>query len=371
MASLAELAARNNEQQENEAERARSFTNYWPQEGDRLFFAFLWTGEEGDEWFEFYGAHEIPPTGNQQYSSKRFCPVLTRWSETPCRYCGHDFKSKEMMRMGLYVFDLLRRNPPKEGAPAQAIVTYKGEQFYRDPVNAYREWDTSAWSESPFKDILWHAEVGNIQSNVFELQVTGAMLKRRYKIYPLTGMYAHPAAEIAKIKADGQQSTIRVGLMASTVSVETVAVGGADLPAVAGTPPSPATTLTAPATPPVQIAGDPFADASVPASAPTPVDFNPGAAPTQLAPTQMVEPQEFKPEAMGIETAQEHLPAEAATVSQPVAEAAPPAEPPPPQAPQPVEPPSADQFAEMEKAAEAAPPADAKELAEPDPSKLF
>ncbi len=362
MASLKELAARQGEQQENEVERQRSFVNYYPQEGDRLFFAFLWTGEEGDEWFEFYGAHEIPPTGNQQFASKRFCPVLTRWSETPCRYCAQDFKSKEMMRMGLYVFDLLRRNPPREGAPIQTVVSYKGESYYRDPVNAYREWDTSAWSESPFKDILWHAEAGNIQTSVFELQVTGAQLKRRYKIYPLQGMYPHPVEEIRKIKADMQQPTIRAALMNTTVSVETVATGGADLPVV-----------VAPAAAPV--AGDPFAAASAPASPTAPVDFSPGSKPTQLAPKQMVEPEEFSPAAMGIETAKEFSPEEPMTASQPVAEAAPPAEPPPtpPQAPKPAETesPSADAFADMEAAAEAAPPATAKELADPDPSKLF
>ncbi len=381
MASIKELAERQQEQEAAAETRKQSFNNYYPQEGDRVFFAFVWTGEDGDEWFEYYGAHEVPPGPNQNFASRVFCPVLTRWSSEPCRYCGQDLNTKEMMRIGMYVFSILRKNPPKAGQ-VPPLVNYQGQQYYAETVNDYRVWDTSAWNESPFKDIIWHANAGQIQAQQFELAATGSKLARRYKIHPLQGSPMPQPDEIVRIKADNP--TVRAALMASTIKVQTVTAPNAAVAA-----PGPA--VHVPANP--SGTQPPVAQtAATVAESPTVVEFNPGASPTTLAPTQMVEPAEpveFDPTggAAPVE-APAQSPAQVPATAPAQAPVTAPAQAPvtdPTQAPVtasaqvPVTAPvevateivDPDAIARMEAAAAEAPAADSDDLPEPDPNKLF
>lgn len=157
--------------------------NYFPRNGDIVFFHFISTGEDGDPFFEIFYSHEIPAQGQGQWPTLKFCPRATGLDDNyDCPHCVTDIKTKKRMMMWLHVYEILHTTL-RQGETLPT-VTYMGRNYFRREVNDVRVWDTSAWRESPVDDILNLAEqIGNLHTYVFTLHVTGEQLDRRFKVY--------------------------------------------------------------------------------------------------------------------------------------------------------------------------------------------
>lgn len=173
-------------------------------EGDVFLLYFVGSGDNGDPFFETYMAHEVPPSTPEKRVEYRYCPVL---SEHPipqgyqCQWCGSKVKSKRRMGMWFYVQTILHSSLLQgENFPQ---FDYKGVRYYREDINDFKRWDTSAWDESPLEDIFMvHMQFGSLRTQRCMLVVTGANLKRRYKIAGEPNTPALPDAYIQKAQEE-------------------------------------------------------------------------------------------------------------------------------------------------------------------------
>jgi hypothetical protein len=279
MAGVNELRARGEQwAQEGKGATAGSGRELWLKDGDKALCWFLWTGADGDPYFETYLAHEVPSKVAGQFAKKVYCPVESGFDlNYPCRYCVDGLKTKPMMAMWLHVTDVFHRSI-REGEQL-SVVQYQGQNLYHRPINAPRIFNTSAWRESP-KDAIFEnaAALGNMHALPFQLSCVGTGTATRYR---LTAMVGYPPFDPQQYAKDVAECEPIVQWL--TEGLKTVAVATA--PVLAG-----------PAAPAFQMAGAAPAPAPVfapPPSAPVPsvaLTPPPQAAPVTFAPAPMGAP---------------------------------------------------------------------------------
>lgn len=176
--------------------------------GDLVIFQFCSNGDDGDKLIKIYRSHVIPMVGKNgnKYNAQKYCPAQSNESDIKCIYCeqGH-LDIKERMSIWMAVSNILHYNLPKEKQFPQ--TQYQGRLFFNEEVNGFKVWHTSAWRESPWNDIVKLAELyQGLHNFTAQLEVVGAGLQRRYKVYAIpqsAGMspelYARAQAECESI----------------------------------------------------------------------------------------------------------------------------------------------------------------------------
>lgn len=156
------------------------------QEGDLIFFRFVGSGNDGDQFIKLWRAHEFEITlrNGRPGATHRYCPIQNG-ENTDCPYCtqGH-VASKERMSIWMYVTNIMHTTmPPEKQYPR---VTYQSREYFNEEVNAFRIWHASAWRDSPWGDIENIAEMyKGLHAFTAQMQVIGRELQRRYKVYAL------------------------------------------------------------------------------------------------------------------------------------------------------------------------------------------
>lgn len=153
-------------------------------EGDVVLCYFVGSGDPGDPFFEPYVAHEIPPESAEKMRQYWYCPAMSKHHIPEgylCKWCGTNVKAKRRMYMWFYVQSILHRQLLQGEQFPQ--VEWRGMSYFREDINAFKRWDTSAWEESPLEDIfMMHMQFGSLRTQRTLLMCTGTGLKRRYKI---------------------------------------------------------------------------------------------------------------------------------------------------------------------------------------------
>lgn len=191
------------------AQRREAWLNEKPQggfgqdlrlkEGDQVYFQFVSTGKDGDDFIYMYRAHAIASTSNngQQMTNFRYCLQANEGAD--CPYCqqGHS-DIKERMSIWMYVTAILHASMPANTPPDKMFpqIQYQGRVFFKEDLNDFKVWHTSAWRESPWSDILKLDQMyDGLNKFSCELTATGANFNRRYKLYAVPNSPA-PGPEI-------------------------------------------------------------------------------------------------------------------------------------------------------------------------------
>jgi hypothetical protein len=174
---------------------------------DLAIFQFVSSGNDGDQFIKVYRSHIVQAISKKgkPYNTHRYCPVQSG-DDVPCPLCDQGVKDiKERMSIWMYVMDIMHTQLPQE--KQFPMVLYEGKNYYREEVNGWRIWNTSAWRDSCWPDII---KLGNIYSGLqnftAQLICTGDGLNRRYKVFALpnsaaltTEMYARAKEECESI----------------------------------------------------------------------------------------------------------------------------------------------------------------------------
>lgn len=173
------------------------------QEGDLIIFNFVASGNDGDMFIKMYRAHEfdVAMRNGRPGKAYRYCTTQNGESEE-CPYCvqGHTVL-KERMSMWMWVDSILHASMPPEKQYPQ--VNFQGRVYFREEVGAYRVWNTSAWRDSPWNDILNIAELyQGLHAFTAQMAVVGRELQRRYKVYAMPNSTGLPPELYERAKAE-------------------------------------------------------------------------------------------------------------------------------------------------------------------------
>lgn len=311
-------------------------------ENDVVLFWFAGNGHPGDPYFEVYVAHDMPPSGQRKFGSPRYCPRLSEIQDggtcpNPCSLEG--YKTKQRMRMWLYVSSILHAQRKPDDPADWQQVDFMGTIYWQQKVEAPMIWDTSAWRESCLPDIKWSWQAGQAQGlhhNLHVLRTSGEGTAKRYRVteYPISKVpFPHQAIIAEKCRPIAEALKLESTLEMVQPGASAPASIGAAAPAL----PSFVPQTVAPAPPPAFATAAP---AQQPAfAAPTPPQ------PAFAAPPP---PQAFATAAPAPAVVAEPAPAFAAAPAAPVAPAPPAPAPvvtPPVAPPAPVAAPPADSIA--------------------------
>lgn len=185
MTSLRDMNERMSQWQ-NESSGFNNESEYKPLTGDIVLCNFVSTGSDGDTFILPYKAHIIDAqsTKGKTYTTQRLC-VNETYDKQDCKYCQMGLKNiKPRMIMWFWVSNILHAIQPREkNFPA---VAFEGRTVFNEEVNGFKSWETSAWSESPWKDIVRLNELyQGLNKFTAQLACTGDGLQRRFKIYPI------------------------------------------------------------------------------------------------------------------------------------------------------------------------------------------
>lgn len=156
-------------------------------ENDVALGHFVATGSDGDAFIKVYKSHAFP--GISQKTGKRFWNYryCTRENDgTECVFCaaGHA-ELKERMSMWFYLYCILHATPPQE-KPNLPQTQWEGRIYYQEEVQGFKRWDDSAWSQSPWADILQlYQSYQTLHAFLFSLKVTGREMQKRFKIFAI------------------------------------------------------------------------------------------------------------------------------------------------------------------------------------------
>jgi len=152
---------------------------------DRAFVHFIWDGrDESSDNFRFYLAHQYEPAGDRKFGFTRPC-LKDVFGASDCPGCAAELRLKPRMAIRFYVHGILHTTL-REGEAAQLpLKTVHNATGYWREINDIRIWDTSAWRDSPFDDILNIAEQTDLTSLTFQLYASGVEKARRYKVIPI------------------------------------------------------------------------------------------------------------------------------------------------------------------------------------------
>lgn len=153
------------------------------QGGELVFGYFISSGDDGDRFMSLYKGHSVETitTKGEKISVVKFCPILSGMGEE-CQYCdAGNTAIKDRMSMWFYVTDILHTFLPQEkNFPTQE---FGGRVYYREEIQAFKLWNSSAWKESPWEDIVrFQTLYKGLHNLQFMMTVSGAGMARRYKI---------------------------------------------------------------------------------------------------------------------------------------------------------------------------------------------
>lgn len=256
------------------------------QKGDVIFFQFVASGQDGDQFIKVYRSHIIEITRNGQPSSvQKYCPIQSGEGGVECPYCAQGHTNiKERMSIWMYVMDVLHETMP-EGKSLQQ-VPFENRTYFREEINDFKLWETSAWKESIWVDILKSDQIyKGLHNFTAQLLVTGEQLGRRFKLYamPNTATMTAEIYEAAKTNCEPIPSTLKAQ-MASPVALNPAAAQAVQTQP--STAPAAIAAWTPPGTAPAAAAWSPPGAAAAPSSAYTPPGTvtNPPPAPAVTAP---------------------------------------------------------------------------------------
>ncbi len=252
------------------------------QKGDLIFFNFVANGDEGDRFIKIYQAHIIPAVSknNKQYNETRYC--VSRNDGEPCEFCDAGLTDiKERMSMWFYVRNWLHATQPKEKQfPA---VPHEGGIYFNEEVNDFRNWETSAWRESPWSDICRLAEIYHgLHNFTARIDTVGENLTRRFKLtaMPNSDTFPNELYERAKNELTPIPELLK-GKLVQAVQVRPVGTQPAPTPAFG----QPANNVS---TPPFATSSTGFAFGSNNANPSSPLGGLTGSTPTQQEPSSDV-----------------------------------------------------------------------------------
>lgn len=190
--------------------------------GDVAFLQFVANGNEGQRYIAIYRSHIIPQVGKNggRFNATRFCPVKSGVSGVECPLCAQGHTDiKERMSMWFYVSNILHAKLPQNKQFPQ--VNHQGNFYFNEEINAFKRWDTSAWKNSPWQDILRLSDMyEGLHNFSAQLECVGAGLEKRFKIYAIpnsTGitpeLYARAndeCGDIAKMLLDEVSSPVAI-----------------------------------------------------------------------------------------------------------------------------------------------------------------
>lgn len=157
--------------------------------GELVFFHFVSTGQDGDQFIHLYKGHQVKATTSkgEAITVVKYCPVLSGVDDATCQYCDGalPFEGvKERMSMWLYITDILHTSLPQE--KQFPTVPYGGRVYFREEVNGFKIWHSSAWRESPWDDIVRFATLyKGLHNFMAQMVVSGSGMARRYKMYAM------------------------------------------------------------------------------------------------------------------------------------------------------------------------------------------
>lgn len=172
---------------------------------DLVIFKFCSNGDDGDNLIKVYRSHVIEAISSKgsKYNKHIYCPAQSG-EETPCNYCAQGQANvKERMSIWMAVRQVLHATMPPEKMFPQ--ITHENTLYFNEEVNDFRIWNTSAWRESPWQDIVKLAELyEGLHNFTAQLQCLGDGLARRYKIYavPRSETVSSELYEKAKLECE-------------------------------------------------------------------------------------------------------------------------------------------------------------------------
>lgn len=217
------------------------------QNGDhpRVIFYFASNGNDGDQLIKVYRSHITPGIGKNggRFSEAHYCPVQSGEAGVECPKCaaGHA-NVKERMSIWMYVIDMLHSIMPKDKNYPHVLVD--GVPFFREEVNTWKIWHTSAWKDSPWGTINKLFELhGGLHKFVAQMETIGDSVDRRYPVYAIPESPAMPPDLYAQAKEVCTPiPQILKGQIGSPVAVNPVA----------------AAPITAQVSPPIQLGAQPY-----------------------------------------------------------------------------------------------------------------
>lgn len=178
---------------------------------DRVLGYFCSSGDDGDSLIKAYRSHayDMISKTNSRYSIFKYCPNASGEQGVPCANCqvGNQ-QIKERMSIWMYVTNILHAQMPQARQGQQQVqfdqIAYQGAYYFNEEVQGFKLWETSAWKESPWLDICKFYEMyGNsLHKFMFQMDVVGQGMNRRFKLYPLPNSAFFPPELYARAKQE-------------------------------------------------------------------------------------------------------------------------------------------------------------------------
>ena len=178
-------------------------------EGDVAFVKFVATGDEGDDYLSVYRAHAINGINadGKRFTNNFYCPQESKSDTTlECPLCQRNETSfKDRMSMWFWVSTILHAT--KKQDQNWDLIEYQGRSYYKEEIQDFKVWHTSAWSKSPWDTImfLYNNYKAKLHGFTATLAATGAGLQRVYSIYALPETEGLTADEYATAKEKCQK----------------------------------------------------------------------------------------------------------------------------------------------------------------------